>query len=103
MTKVIQYFSNQPKSHLIALGFVLVVLVGVFHYLTGPELFVSIFYLIPILLVSWFTETWGGIVMSIVSALSGDRDQRTTDIFVANNNLIGKPIRTCFRPMFVGR
>jgi diguanylate cyclase (GGDEF)-like protein len=70
MTKIISYLSKEPKSRLTALGFLIVALVGILDHLTGPELFVSIFYLIPIFLVTWFTERWIGIMISIASALT---------------------------------
>jgi diguanylate cyclase (GGDEF)-like protein len=44
--------------------------VGVIDHITGPELFVSIFYLLPIFLVTWFTERWMGVTISIVSAIT---------------------------------
>jgi diguanylate cyclase (GGDEF)-like protein len=69
MAKIIDYLNKQPKSRLTALGFFIIALVGIFDHLTGPELFVSIFYLIPIFLVTWFTERWIGIMVSIASAL----------------------------------
>ena len=69
MTKIISYLYKQPESHLIALGFVIVALVGVLEHLVGIELFFPIFYLIPIFLVTWFTARWIGIMISIVSAM----------------------------------
>lgn len=68
--KVTEYLSKQPRSVLVALGLLFVVLVGIIDHLTGPELFLSIFYLIPIFLVTWFTARWIGIMMSVASALS---------------------------------
>lgn len=65
-----EYLDKQSKWHLITLGFAIVVLVGVIDHITGPELFVSIFYLLPIFLVSWFTERWMGVTISIVSAIT---------------------------------
>jgi len=65
-----EYLDKQSKWHLITLGFAIVVLVGVIDHITGPELFVSIFYLLPIFLVTWFTERWMGVTISIVSAIT---------------------------------
>ncbi len=70
MTKIIDYLNKQPKSRLTALGFLIILLVGFVDHLTGPELFFSIFYFIPIFLVTWFTERWIGIMLSIASALT---------------------------------
>ena len=69
MAKVISYLYRQPGSHLIALGFAIVTLLGVAEHLAGIELFLSIFYLIPIFLVTWFTVRWIGIMTSIISAM----------------------------------
>lgn len=65
-----EYLYKQSKWYLITLGFAIVVLVGVIDHITGPELFVSIFYLLPIFLVTWFTERWMGVTISIVSAIT---------------------------------
>jgi diguanylate cyclase (GGDEF)-like protein len=70
MKDIVDHLNKQSKSRLTALGFFIIVLVGILDHLTGPELFVSIFYLIPIFLVTWFTERWVGIMISIASALT---------------------------------
>lgn len=67
---VTEFLYKQSKWHLITLGFAIVLLVGVIDHITGPELFVSIFYLFPIFLVTWFTERWMGVTISIVSAIT---------------------------------
>ncbi|HCJ67236.1 MAG TPA: GGDEF domain-containing protein [Elusimicrobia bacterium] len=64
-----QYLYKQTKSFLITLGLMLVVSLGLIDYLTGPEIAFSIFYLFPILLVTWFVGRSVGIVISIVSAV----------------------------------
>ena len=65
-----EYLYKQSKGHLIALGLAIVALVGAIDHLTGPELFVSIFYLLPIFLVTWLTERWIGVTISIASAIT---------------------------------
>ena len=70
MRNIVDYLNQQTKSRLTALGFCIIALVGILDHLTGPELFVSIFYFIPIFLVTWFTERWVGIMISIASALT---------------------------------
>jgi predicted signal transduction protein with EAL and GGDEF domain len=65
-----EYLYKQSKGHLIALGLAIVALVGAIDHLTGPELFVSIFYLFPIFLVTWLTERWIGVTISIASAIT---------------------------------
>ena len=63
------YFDRLPKAFVIALGFVLLVAVGSADYLTGPRFSISIMYLIPVLLVSWYAERFIGVVMCFASAL----------------------------------
>jgi signal transduction histidine kinase len=52
------------------MGFVLVVIVGVLDFLTGPEISFSIFYLVPVSLVTWFSGRRVGIFVSIVAAIT---------------------------------
>ena len=68
MRKLIFYLHEQPKSHLIVLGFLTLVLLGIVEHLIGPGFFFSIFYFIPIFLVLFFTERKIGIMLSIASA-----------------------------------
>jgi diguanylate cyclase (GGDEF)-like protein len=50
-------------------GLVGVICVGVIDLLTGSEISLSIFYLIPILLVTWFSGRNLGLVMSVASTI----------------------------------
>lgn len=68
--KVIEYFSKQSKSFIVVVGFLLVVFIGIVDYLTGPEISLSIFYLLPISLVVWFTGKWRGFVVSVASGVT---------------------------------
>lgn len=52
------------------LGLAFIVAVGVIDFLTGYELAFSLFYLVPISLVTWFTGKRLGIVAAIASALA---------------------------------
>ena len=56
------------KSFWIAVGLILLCTVGILDYLTGYELSFSLFYLIPIALLSWFVSSQVGIVVSFLSA-----------------------------------
>ena len=42
----------------IVLSSILLVLVGIADYLTGTEIYFSIFYLLPVSLVSWHFSVW---------------------------------------------
>ncbi|PIX21451.1 MAG: GGDEF domain-containing protein [Deltaproteobacteria bacterium CG_4_8_14_3_um_filter_45_9] len=67
---ITEYLNKLHRSFLIAIAFVILASVGILNHLAGPDLSIWIFYLIPIFLVTWFTERWIGILMSIVSALT---------------------------------
>lgn len=67
---ITQYFYKLHRSVLIAIALGILASVGLLNHLAGPDLSIWIFYLIPIFLVTWFTERWIGILMSIVSALT---------------------------------
>jgi diguanylate cyclase (GGDEF)-like protein len=58
------------KCFLTCFCFLLAILVGVIRYLTGPEFALSLFYLFPIILVTWYVGKWTGILLSLVSAVS---------------------------------
>jgi signal transduction histidine kinase len=60
---------TMPKPALLAMGLVLVLLLGVVDFLTGAELSTSILYLFPIVLATWLTGRRGGILISLASAL----------------------------------
>lgn len=68
--KFIEAIANHPKPLLIALELLLVVLVGFADYITGPEISVSILYLLPIGTTVWFVGKWTGIGVSIISGIT---------------------------------
>ena len=57
------------KIFVIAIGFAFIVLVGIFDYLTGYEVAFSLFYFIPISLITWFTSQRAGTIASLVCAI----------------------------------
>lgn len=66
--RLMEYLSKQPKSSLVVLGLVSILLLGVIDYLTGPEIAFSIFYLLPISLTAWLAGKRVGIAMSAAGA-----------------------------------
>jgi signal transduction histidine kinase len=76
--EVNEYLTRQPKAFLITSGFTLVLLVGVIDYVTGAELSISIFYLIPISLSVLFVNRRVGVLLSVFSSAVG----LTTDLMV---------------------
>jgi diguanylate cyclase (GGDEF)-like protein len=67
---IVGYLSKLPQSLLIAVASVMVLLVGILNDIAGPELSSSIFYLIPIVLVTWFTKRSIGLIFSVLGALT---------------------------------
>jgi len=62
--------NNHSKSFFIIFCLFLVWVIGVFRFLSGPELALSLFYLFPIALATWHVGRWAGISMSIASTMS---------------------------------
>jgi len=50
------------------MGLVFILLLGVIDYLTGPEISVSVFYLLPISMTAWLVGKRAAIAMSVASA-----------------------------------
>ena len=66
---VMEYLSKKSKLFLATLGFLLVLFIGLLDYLTGTEVSVVVFYLLPISLVTWYVGRWTGIWASTFSAI----------------------------------
>jgi diguanylate cyclase (GGDEF)-like protein len=64
------YLSKLPQLVLISVASLMVLLVGILNHMAGPEISSTIFYLIPIVLVTWFTKRSIGFIFSILSALT---------------------------------
>jgi diguanylate cyclase (GGDEF)-like protein len=60
---------ENEKSLWFVFGLILLVLVGVLDYMSGVVLSYSVFYLVPIILLSWFVGRWAGLVAVVLSAL----------------------------------
>lgn len=56
------------KGWLAALAFGIVCILGIIDYLTGPELSISFFYLIPVTLTAWVNGRTSGLGFSVLSA-----------------------------------
>jgi diguanylate cyclase (GGDEF)-like protein len=67
---IVDYLSKLPQSVLISVASLMVLLVGILNHLAGPEISSTIFYLIPIVLVTWLTRRSIGFVFSILSAFT---------------------------------
>ena len=67
---LLKHLPKLSTVFVLALGFLLIILVGLIDYLTGPEISFSIFYLIPISIVAWIVGKRSGILMSTTSAIA---------------------------------
>jgi diguanylate cyclase (GGDEF)-like protein len=66
---ILNYLEKQSKLFKLATGFALLAIIGILDLLTGHELAVSLFYLIPVSFVAWFLGRRHGIVASFAGAL----------------------------------
>ncbi len=68
--KILDFLERLPEPMIAAAGVVLVVLVWVLDYLTGREISFSIFYVAPIVLVTWYEGRNAGFLVSLICALA---------------------------------
>lgn len=64
------YLENQSRLKLVILSVVLVLLLGAIDYLTGFELTFSLFYLLPVSIVSWGVGRRAGLLISALAVLT---------------------------------
>lgn len=69
LTELERLCGEMSTRRLYICGLALVAGIGLVDYLTGPEISVSILYLIPIALLSWYAEKPAGYVLCLVSAV----------------------------------
>jgi diguanylate cyclase (GGDEF)-like protein len=67
---LIDYLNRQDKSRLLGLAIILVILIGTFNHLAGVEIYLSILYLLPVSLVSWFVGRREGGLIALASSTS---------------------------------
>src|SRR6266542_1730941 len=69
VTRLYETLGQNAPSLWIVTGLVSVNLLGLLNYLTGNEIDFSLFYLIPIALVTWTVNQNAGLLLSFLSAL----------------------------------
>ncbi len=69
LDRISNYLGKQPRFLLILGGLIFVAIIGVLDYLTGYEVQLTVFYLLPISLVTWFAGRRNGILISLVSTI----------------------------------
>jgi len=70
ISRVLGFLDSQSRVFIILSGLVFIVFIWYVDYITSPELSFLIFYLIPIVLVSWYAGRVPGFFISGVSALA---------------------------------
>jgi len=64
-----RFLENLDNEVKLSFSIPIVLMLGFFDYLVGPEISTSIFYFIPVILVSYREERTSGIIIALVSAL----------------------------------
>lgn len=66
MRELFDNLNRWPTWKILSLGFILMLCVGMIDSLTG-DYSVTVFYLLPVFIGTWFVSTWAGFVFSLVS------------------------------------
>jgi len=64
IVRVGEYLAHRPKSHVLLIGLLTVGMIGALDLLTGPDISVSLFYLLPITFVTWRIGRNAGFALS---------------------------------------
>ena len=68
--KLFEHLERRSKFTIFTAGLLLVVLLGVGNYLSGPDVSFLIFYTAPVFLAAWYVGRGAGLLMCAASALS---------------------------------
>lgn len=60
---------GNAKSYWLAAGLALLTLVGMADYFAGSQLSLTVFYLVPVLLLSWYVGFWAGVLAVVLSGI----------------------------------
>jgi glycosyltransferase involved in cell wall biosynthesis len=83
---LVDYFEKKPRSFIWVIGLLLNLIIGLIDYLTGYEIGMGVFYLMPISLLSWLINRKAGIIMSVISTVT----------IISTDILAGKVIQNYF-------
>ena len=64
----LDYLAKKSTPFIWSIALLLNLLIGVIDYLTGYEIGIEVFYLMPIGILSWFVNRNAGFIMSVISA-----------------------------------
>jgi hypothetical protein len=68
MVKIINYLSQKRKPTLLGLGIVSLIMIGYVNHPAGVEISTSIFYLLPVAIVSWCAGRREGGLIALASS-----------------------------------
>ena len=69
--KINFYFENNSKNVSFLWGYCLLILIGCLDYQIHPKISLSVFYLFPVSLITWFVSKEAGLIASGLSGLAG--------------------------------
>ncbi len=69
ITKITSYLNKQGQTSIISAGLMLTAVIGILDFLTGYEISLSMFYLVPLWLVAWYAGRSSGLIVAILSAV----------------------------------
>src|SRR5690242_13782709 len=69
MVQLLEELEQSSRASLILAGLLVLAFIGVVDYLTGFELFFSVFYLLEVGLAAWFVGPGFGLLMSVLSVI----------------------------------
>jgi signal transduction histidine kinase len=88
---MINFFNRLRQSTQIIIALVMIAAIAMLDYATGTELTFSIFYFLPIVLVSWYVDRWFGLFFAFVCAIAwaaaeylGEAERLNIFIFIFN-------------------
>ena len=70
MKVLFEYINKIPEKMIPAFCILLIILLGFIDVITGYEVSFSIFYLLPVMIVSWYSQKYYAVILSILSALT---------------------------------
>lgn len=70
MPSVYAFLEKQSRAAILVLGSLLIAVLGALDYMTGPDLSLFIFYLVPVSLATWFAGNTAGMALSVLSAVA---------------------------------
>jgi serine phosphatase RsbU (regulator of sigma subunit) len=69
MDRIVRHFSRQSTFSILSRAYFSIVIITIIDYTTGPFVSMLVFYLIPIIITSWFVGKRAGLLISVVSAI----------------------------------